>query len=120
MDLLDYWSFRFQKRRLINLERDLVDCKTSMITDEDPPRGLLFYSDLGFSHTLHVLTERRRRCEHPHLLGLDQLMVKIHFDHFDLVECWIAELLEFQVLTKRQKWPELEPLFMNSYWSVAN
>ena len=26
-----------------------------MITDEDPLRGLLFYLDLGFSHTLHVL-----------------------------------------------------------------
>jgi len=25
-----------------------------MITDEDPLRGLLFYLDLGFSHTLHV------------------------------------------------------------------
>jgi len=35
-----------------------------MITDEDPLRGLLFYEDLGFSHTLHVLKERRRRCEH--------------------------------------------------------
>ena len=26
-----------------------------MITEEDPLRGLLFYSDLGFSHTLRVL-----------------------------------------------------------------
>ena len=26
-----------------------------MITDEDPLRGLLFYQDLGFSLTLHVL-----------------------------------------------------------------
>ena len=29
-----------------------------MITDEDPLRGLLFYWNLGFSHTLHVLKER--------------------------------------------------------------
>ena len=35
-----------------------IDYKTSMITDEDPLRGLLFYWDLGFSHTLHVLKER--------------------------------------------------------------
>ena len=38
-----------------------------MITDEDPLRGLLFCWDLGFSHALHVLKERRRRREHPHL-----------------------------------------------------
>jgi len=35
--------------------RELIDHKTSMITDEDPLRGLLFYYDLGFSHTAHVL-----------------------------------------------------------------
>jgi len=40
-----------------------------MITDEDPLRGLLFYQDLSFSHTLHVLKERTRRCEYPHLRG---------------------------------------------------
>jgi len=40
-----------------------------MITDEDPLRGLLFYQDLVFSHTPHVIKERRRRCEHPHLRG---------------------------------------------------
>jgi len=34
--------------------RPTPDYKTSMITDEDPLRGLLFYRDLGFSHTLHV------------------------------------------------------------------
>jgi hypothetical protein len=28
-----------------------------MITDEDPMRGFLFYWDLGFSRTLHVLEE---------------------------------------------------------------
>jgi len=50
-----------------DLLRELIDYKTSMIIDEDPLRGLLFYSDLGFSLTLHVLKERRRRCEHPHL-----------------------------------------------------
>ena len=37
-----------------------IDYKTSMITDEDPLRGLLFHLVLGFSHTLHVLEERRR------------------------------------------------------------
>ena len=40
-----------------------------MTTDEDPLRGLLFNWDPGFSRTLHVLKERRRRCEHPHLRG---------------------------------------------------
>ena len=34
-----------------------------MITDEDPLGGMSFYEDLDFSHTLHVLKERRRRCE---------------------------------------------------------
>ena len=29
-----------------------------MITDVDPLRGLLFYQDLGFSLTLHVLLKR--------------------------------------------------------------
>jgi hypothetical protein len=43
------------------IRRDFIDHKTSMITDEDPVRGLLFYWDLGFSLTLHVLTERRGR-----------------------------------------------------------
>ena len=33
-----------------------MDYKTSMITDEDPLRGLLFYWDLGFSHTLGSYT----------------------------------------------------------------
>ena len=42
-------------------ERKFIDYTTSMITDEDPLRGLVFYWDLGFSHTLHVLKERRRR-----------------------------------------------------------
>jgi len=37
-------------------EREFIDYTTSMITDEDPLQGLLFYWDLGFSHTLHVLT----------------------------------------------------------------
>jgi len=40
-----------------------------MITDEDPLRGLLFCQGLGFSLTLHVLKERSRRYEHPHLRG---------------------------------------------------
>ena len=35
--------------------REFIDYKTSMITNEDPLRGLLFYQDLGFCHTLHVL-----------------------------------------------------------------
>ena len=35
--------------------REFLDYKTSMITDEDPLRGLLFSWDLGFSHKLHVL-----------------------------------------------------------------
>jgi len=34
-------------------EREFIEYKTSMITDEDPLRGLLIYQDLGFSHTLH-------------------------------------------------------------------
>ena len=33
--------------------------ETSMNTDEDPLRGLLFYQDLGFAHTLHVYTSGR-------------------------------------------------------------
>jgi len=37
-----------------------------MIIDEDSKRDLLFYSDLGFSHTLHIREEGRQRCEHPH------------------------------------------------------
>ena len=35
-----------------------MDYKTSMITDENPLRGLLFYYDLGFSHALHVLKKK--------------------------------------------------------------
>ena len=35
-------------------ERELIDHKASMITDEDPLRGLLFYEDLGFSHTAYL------------------------------------------------------------------
>ena len=37
-----------------------IDYKTSMTTDEDPLRVMLFYMDLGFSYTLHIHTERRR------------------------------------------------------------
>ena len=37
---------RFQPR---TEETEFIDYKTSMITDEDPLRGLLFYQDLGFS-----------------------------------------------------------------------
>ena len=37
---------------------EFIDYKTSMITDEDPLRGLLFWWDLGFSHTRHVLTKK--------------------------------------------------------------
>ena len=44
--------------------KEFIDYTTSMITDKDPLRGLLFYWDLGLSLTLHVLKERRRRCEH--------------------------------------------------------
>ena len=39
--------------------REFIYYKASMIIDEDPLWGLLFYYDLGFSHTLHVLAERR-------------------------------------------------------------
>jgi len=36
---------------LVNaIGREFIDYKTSMITDEDPLRGLFFYQDLGFSH----------------------------------------------------------------------
>jgi hypothetical protein len=35
-------------------QREFIDYKTSMITDEDPLRRLLFYEDLGFFHTQHV------------------------------------------------------------------
>jgi hypothetical protein len=38
---------------------EFIDYKTSLITDEDPLRRLLFYWDLGFSHTLHILKEAR-------------------------------------------------------------
>ena len=44
-----------------------------MITDEDPLRGLLFYYDLGFSHTLHVLKEGIRRGEEETIQS--QLMI---------------------------------------------
>ena len=37
----------------VHARRELIDHTTSMITDGDPLRGLLFYSHLGFSHTLH-------------------------------------------------------------------
>ena len=33
--------------------REFIHFKTSMITGEDPLRGLLFYLDPGFAHTLH-------------------------------------------------------------------
>ena len=39
----------------VNVQVELVDYKTSMITDEDPQRGLLSYQDLGFAHTRHFL-----------------------------------------------------------------
>jgi len=41
--------------------REFIDYKTSMTTDEYPLRVLLFYWDLGFSHTLHVLKETEVR-----------------------------------------------------------
>ena len=41
------------RHRAVPCERELIDYKTIMITDEDPLRGLLFYQDLGFSPTLH-------------------------------------------------------------------
>ena len=47
--------------------RECIDYKNSMNIDEDPLRGMLSYLDLGFSHTLHVLDEKRRRYEHLHL-----------------------------------------------------
>ena len=47
------YSVSFSRTALIH--REFIDYKTSMIRDEDPLRGLLFYKDLGFSHTLHVL-----------------------------------------------------------------
>jgi len=42
-----------------SLKREFIDYKTSMIKDDDPLRGLLFYQDRGSCHTLHVLEERR-------------------------------------------------------------
>ena len=45
----------------LTLGREFIDYKKSMIAHEDPLRGLLFYLKHGFSHTLHVLTQRRRR-----------------------------------------------------------
>ena len=60
---------------------EFIDHKASMITDDDPLRGLLFYQDLGFSLTLHVLQERRRRCEHPHLRRKGKSYFDHHFDH---------------------------------------
>ena len=47
-----------------------------MLTDEDPPRGLMFYWDLGFTHILRGREDRRRRCEHPHLRGKDRLFLR--------------------------------------------
>jgi len=35
-------------------KEEIIDYETSMITDKDPLRGLLFFQDLGVSHTLHV------------------------------------------------------------------
>ena len=46
--------------KITSSQRELFDYTTSMIKNRDP-------LDLGFSHTLHVLKERRRRCEHPHI-----------------------------------------------------
>jgi hypothetical protein len=37
--------------------REFIDYKTSMVTDEDPLRGLLFNYDLSFSCTLLDLTD---------------------------------------------------------------
>jgi len=56
-------------------ERDFIDYKTSMITDEDLLRGLLFYLDLGILHTRHLLNEMYERgasnveqpCHVPHI-----------------------------------------------------
>ena len=45
--------------------REFIDSKTSIITDEDPLRGWLFYKDLGFSHTLGA------RCHYTSLLATD-------------------------------------------------
>ena len=41
----------------LDLDEEFIDHKTSIITDEDLLRGLLFYKDLGLSHALHVLTD---------------------------------------------------------------
>ena len=46
-------------------ERELIDYKTSMITDEDPLRGLLFY-----------YKGRLARCAHPWKRGTALLRVK--------------------------------------------
>ena len=45
------------------LQRQFIDYKTSMITGEDPLRGLLFYQALGFSHTLRALKGVRMYCQ---------------------------------------------------------
>ena len=65
--------------------RKSIGYTTILITDEDFLRGLLFYQDFGCSHTLNVLKERRRRCEHPHLrLGLYLITIQ----KFACGLCW--------------------------------
>ena len=49
--------------------REFIDYKTSMTTHSDPLRGFGGNQGLDFSHALPVVVERRRRCEHPRLLG---------------------------------------------------
>ena len=51
-----------QLRERVRLdEREFTDYKTSMITDDDPLRGLLCFWDLGFTHTLELEAQAQVR-----------------------------------------------------------
>ena len=56
----------------------MIDYTTRMITDEDPPRGLLFYKDLDFSHTLHVLKSQVWLIEEGSGVSISSLTEKVY------------------------------------------
>ena len=52
-----------------------------MIIDKDPLLGLLFYEDIGFSHTLHVLEKVRRNCARISGERAAPFLIDLVFDH---------------------------------------
>ena len=55
-----------------------MDYETSMITDEDPKRELLFYWNLVFSLTLHILQEKHRPRIFPRIQQGVDLTERVH------------------------------------------